>query len=219
MSVAESRPPLAPGQPAPGFTLAAVDREAMVSLADYRGRSPVFLALFIGLWCPFCRRSIAQMGTTEGKLKALGVETLGIVATTPENARLYFKFRPTRMRLAADPELTTHRAYGLPRPAPTPEMMKAMETVRIDPTGEFPEPLPIAEAAAALAKADGYTENQTDKADMERQWPQLKGQFLIDRDGIVRWANVECATEGLAGAGKFPSAEEILTAARALPRL
>ena len=27
------------------------------SLADYRGRSPLFLALFIGLWCPFCRRA------------------------------------------------------------------------------------------------------------------------------------------------------------------
>jgi hypothetical protein len=61
-------------------------------------------------------------------------------------------------------------------------------------------------------------ENETDHADMERQFPQLKGQFLIDRDGIVRWANIECATEGMAGVGKFPSEEEILTAARALPR-
>ena len=51
---------------------------------------------------------------------------------------------------------------------------------------------------------------------MERQWPQLKGQFLIDRDGIVRWANIECATEGLAGVGKFPSTDEILAAARTL---
>jgi hypothetical protein len=52
---------------------------------------------------------------------------------------------------------------------------------------------------------------------MERQFPQLKGQFLIDRDGIVRWANIECAAEGVAGVGKFPSAGEILAAARALP--
>jgi hypothetical protein len=44
----------------------------------------------------------------------------------------------------------------------------------------------------------------------------LKGQFLIDRDGIVRWANVECATEGMAGVGKFPSPEEMIAAARAL---
>jgi hypothetical protein len=73
------------------------------------------------------------------------------------------------------------------------------------------------EAAMTISKMDGYSENQTDKADMERQWPQLKGQFLIDRSGIVRWANIECATEGMAGVGKFPSPEEIIAAARALP--
>lgn len=214
----ESRPPVAPGESAPDFTLPAADRPETISLADYRGRSPVFLALFIGLWCPFCRRSIAQMGKVESKLKALGVETLGVVATAPENARLYFKFRPTRLRLASDPELTTHRAYGLPKPASTPEFMQRLEKIRINPNGEFPEPLPIMEAAVATGTQDGYTGNDTDKAEMERQWPQLKGQFLIDRDGIVRWTNVECATEGLAGVGKFPSDEEILTAARALPR-
>ncbi len=218
MTMTGSRPPVAPGEPAPDFTLPAVERSETVSLADYRGRSPVFLALFVGLWCPFCRRAIAQLGKVESKLKALGVETLGIVATAPENARLYFKYRPTRMRLASDPELSTHRAYGLPRPAVTPELMKAMETVRIDPFHEFPAPVSITEAAVAMAKQDGYTESDTDKAELGRQWPQLKGQFLIDRDGIVRWANIECGTDGVAGVGRFPSEEEILTAARALPR-
>jgi peroxiredoxin len=217
MTIPKSRP-VSPGEPAPDFTLPAVNAKDTVSLADYRGRSPVFLALFVGLWCPFCRRSIAKMAATEGKLKPLGVETLGIVATTPENAQLYFKFRPTRLRLAADPELATHRAYGLPKPAPTSEFMKALENTRINPANEFPAPLPVMEAAAAVAKLDGYQENETDHAEMERQWPQLKGQFLIDRTGIVRWANIECATEGIAGVGKFPSEEEILTAARALPR-
>jgi peroxiredoxin len=216
MTMVESRPPVAPGERAPDFTLPAVDRQGVISLADYRDQSPVFLALFIGLWCPFCRRSIAQMGATEAKLKAVGVETLGIVATTPENAQLYFKFRPTKLRLASDPDLSTHRAYGLPKPASTPEFAKALETTRINPHGELPEPRPITEVAVALAQADGYVDNQTDKAEMERQWPQLKGQFLIDRDGIVRWANVECATEGMAGLGKFPTAEEILSAARGL---
>lgn len=217
-TIMESRPPVGAGDVAPDFTLPAVDRTGTVSLADYRGRSPVFLGLFIGLWCPFCRRQIAQMTKAEGKLKALGVETVGVVATAVENAQLYFKFRPVRIRLASDPDLSTHRAYGLPKPTPTPDLMKAIEAIRINPFGEFPEPLPVAEAAMAVAKQDGYTENETDRADMERQWPQLKGQFLIDRDGIVRWANVECATEGLEGIGKFPSEEEILGAARSLPR-
>jgi peroxiredoxin len=218
MITTEQRATVTPGEPAPDFALPAVDGTGTVSLADYRGKSSVFLALFIGLWCPFCRRAIAQMSAAEPKLKAAGVETLAVVATPPENARLYFRFRPCSLRVAADPELFTHRAYGVPKPAPTPEFMNALETTRINPDGEFPEPLPIAEASARVDKFDGYTRNETDSADLERQWPQLKGQFLIDRDGVVRWANIECATEGLAGLGKFPSADAILAAAQALPR-
>ena len=217
MTTSETRPPIEPGEAAPDFTLPAVDRNETVSLADYRGRSPVFLALLVGLWCPFCRRQIAQLGATEGKLKALGVESLAVVATPPENARLYFKFRPTRMRLASDPELSTHRAYGVPKPSVTPELMEALASTRINPHGDFPEALPISDAAAATARLDGYAGTKTDQADMDRQWPQLKGQFLIDREGIVRWANIECAKEGLAGIGKDPAEDTILGAARALP--
>jgi peroxiredoxin len=216
MTMPETRPPVAPGEAAPNFTLPAVDRNENVSLADYRGRSPVFLALMVGLWCPFCRRQIAQIGTLEGRLKALGVESLAVVATPPDNARLYFKFRPTRVRLASDPELSTHRAYGIPRPTPSPELMEALSTTKINPDGVLPQPMPIIDAATAVGRLDGYTETKTDQADMERQWPQLKGQFMIDRDGIVRWANIECAGEGLAGLGKFPPEESILGAARGL---
>jgi peroxiredoxin len=204
------------GTPAPEFALPAIDGSGTITLQDFRGRSPLFLALFVGLWCPFCRRSIAEMASTEPALKEQGVETLCVVATPPENARLYFKYRPSRLRLAADPELTTHRAYGLPKPEPTPELMTALETTRINPNGILPEPLPVIQAAEAISKLDGYASNSTDQSDLQRQWPQLKGQFLIDRDGVVRWANIE-ASEGLAGLGKFPSREEILTAARALP--
>ncbi|HEY9065877.1 MAG TPA: hypothetical protein VIO33_12920, partial [Burkholderiaceae bacterium] len=137
------------------------------------------------------------------------------VATAPENARLYFKFRPARVRLAADPALTTHRAYGVPKPQPTPEILEQMGTIRINPTGELPEPLPIAEAGKVLQERDGYVNTAQDQADIERQWPQLKGLFLIDRGGIVRWSYIECADEGLAGIGKLPSEEAILDAARA----
>lgn len=208
--------PVSPGAQAPDFALPAVDGSGTISLQDYRGKTPVFLALFVGLWCPFCRRSIAEMAATEPALKAQGVETLCVVATPPDNARLYFKYRPTRLRLAADPELTTHRAYGVPKPAPTPELMQELDSVRINPDGIFAQPLPVEEAAAAIGKLDGYAGTETDQADLQRQWPQLKGQFLIDRDGIVRWANIECGNEGLAGLGKFPSRDEILTAARSV---
>ena len=210
--------PVSLGEPAPGFALPAVDGSGVVSLADYRGRNAVFLVLLIGLWCPFCRRTIAKLGETEGRLEQLGVKTLGVVATQPENAQLYFKFRPSRLRLASDPELSTHRLYGVPKPAATPEFMKALETTRINPSGELPGPLPIMEAAMAVGKLDGYADNETDRADMQRQWPQLRGQFLIDRDGTIRWINIECANEGVAGVGKFPDANTIVAAARTLPQ-
>ena len=42
--------PVAPGEPAPDFTLPAAHADGTVSLADYQGRNPVLLALFRGLY-------------------------------------------------------------------------------------------------------------------------------------------------------------------------
>jgi peroxiredoxin len=50
MTSGERRPPVQPGEPAPDFTLPAANREGSVSLADYRGKSPVLLALYRGLY-------------------------------------------------------------------------------------------------------------------------------------------------------------------------
>jgi hypothetical protein len=70
-----------------------------------------------------------------------------------------------------------------------------------------------------MQQRDGYQYTPADQADVERQWPQLKGQFLIDCRGIVRWAYIECGTEGLAGLGKMPPDEVILAAARGLDNM
>ena len=45
-----SRRPLQPGEGAPNFTLPTVPDEGVVSLADYRGRSPVLLVLSRSVW-------------------------------------------------------------------------------------------------------------------------------------------------------------------------
>ena len=50
MATSERQSPVQPGEPAPDFTLPAADRSGSVSLADYRGQSPVLLALFRGLY-------------------------------------------------------------------------------------------------------------------------------------------------------------------------
>lgn len=45
-----TRASLQPGEPAPDFALPAVHRAGDVSLTDYRGRSPILLALLRGLY-------------------------------------------------------------------------------------------------------------------------------------------------------------------------
>ena len=52
------------GDRAPDFVVPAVHEDRTISLADYRGRTPVLLGLFRGLYCPFCRRAMAQMAST-----------------------------------------------------------------------------------------------------------------------------------------------------------
>jgi len=215
MNMMSRRAPVQPGEPAPDFNLPAVYQDGELALADYRGR-PLFLAIFLGLWCPFCRRNIANLSMTRDELLACGVETLAVVATDLNNARLYFKYRPARVPIAADPALMTHRAYGLPQPQLDDNTMQLLASTRINPTGELPEPVPVTQIGPLLDDADNFKKTDVDAKDLDRQWPMMRAQFLVDPDGIVRWTNVECATEGLAGIGKFPTTEEVLAATRSL---
>jgi peroxiredoxin len=211
------RAPLRPGDRAPDFTLPAADRDGTVSLADFRGRAPVLLGLFRGTYCPFCRRSIARMGQACDRLAAEGVAGLAVVATVPENARFYFRFRPPRMRVAADPDFTTHRLFGVPA-VWRADIEDAMRTTCVNPTGLLPAPLPIREASAAAGRADEYVPTATDREDGAQAFVQFLGQFLVDREGIVRWSSLEATGTDLSGLGQFPSDAELLTAVRALPR-
>ncbi|KRT68955.1 MAG: hypothetical protein A2W37_07255 [Chloroflexi bacterium RBG_16_63_12] len=218
MATVEPRPPVQPGERAPDFTLPTVPEEGFVSLADYRGKSPVLLAMFRGIYCPFCRRNMAQLALTTGaKLQAEGVETLGIIGSSLEHARRYFRYHPIRLPLAADPEVVTHRAYGLPKPPRTPERIQLLQSVRINPTGELSEPLPLFEASDALDRLEGFVPTEADRADKQRVNPQLIGLFLVDRNGVVRWTYIEGgAKHDVAGMGKFATGEELLAAAQAL---
>jgi peroxiredoxin len=218
--------PLGPGDPAPGFALPAVNREGQVSLDDYRGRSPVLIAMFRGLHCPFCRRQLVQLGTTQDKLKAMGVETMAVVNTPLERARLYFKYRPARVLLTADPEATTHRSFGVPAGVLVEKESEAswaqgkvtmgqLQAVRINPTGELPAAENPFVAMEILNKQEGFELTETDQQIAAAHGLQLGGHFLLDRNGIVRWRYIEAA-ERIEDLSKFPSDEEIVAAARGL---
>lgn len=167
-----------------------------------------------------------QLGTTQDKLKALGVETMAVVNTPLERARLYFKYRPARVLLAADPEAATHRAFRLPAGVIVEKESEAswaegtltigqLQATRINPTGELPEPQNVFEAGETLNKKDGFEPTETDEQIAAAHGTQMTGHFLIGRDGIIRWLQIEAA-ERIGDLSKFPTDEEIVAAARAL---
>ena len=69
-----------------------------------------------------------------------------------------------------------------------------------------------------LCQKDGFeplAAEQKDRRDWsDRHGAQMIGQFLIDRDGIVRWVNIEGAKEGLAGLESSRADDEFLAAAQ-----
>jgi hypothetical protein len=167
-----------------------------------------------------------QLGTTQEKLKAVGVETMAVVNTPLERARLYFKYRPARVLLTADPEAATHRSFGLPAGvfvenesdaswAQGKVTMGQLMGVKMNPTGELPEPQNVFAASETLNKRDGFEMTEIDQQIAAAHGLQLGGHLLIDRDGIVRWLHIEAA-ERIGDLAKFPSDEEIVAAARRL---
>jgi peroxiredoxin len=217
---------LAPGDTAPAFALPAVNREGQVSLDDYRGRSPVLIAMFRGLHCPFCRRQLAQLGTTQDKLKAMGVETMAVVNTPLEHARLYFKYRPTRVLLTADPEAAIHRSYRVPAGVLVEKESEAswaegkltmgqLLALKVNPTGELTAPQNPFAAMETLNKKDGFELTETDQQIAAAHGTQMTGHFLINREGLIRWRHIE-AGERIEDLLQLPGEEEILAAARGL---
>ncbi|MBT2323639.1 redoxin domain-containing protein [Variovorax paradoxus] len=218
--------PLQPGQAAPAFALPSVNLEATVSLADLRGR-PFLIGFFRGLHCPFCRRQVTQLAGLQPALRAAGVETLAVINTPMERARLYFRFRPTPVLLLSDPDCGTHRAFGVPRieflpdgsseqPAwPARASMAQFQAARVNPTGELPAPTQPMEANQVLNAKDGFELDDTDRAIFEKHGTQLAGHFLVDAAGLVAWVQIE-ALDGPNSLCIFPTAAQIIAAASRL---
>jgi peroxiredoxin len=215
--------PLQPGEAAPAFVLPAANREGLASLASLLGR-PFLIGFYRGLHCPFCRRQVGQLSSLQPALQAMGVETLAVINTPLERARLYFRYQPTPVTLLCDPDCRTHRAFGVPRVEVLPDgsseqpewplrtTMAAFLDARINPGGEMPEPLPPMEANTVLNAKDGFELDEADKTIFANHGTQLVGHFLVNADGIVGWAQIE-ARDGPNSLGVFPTAAEIMAAA------
>ncbi|MEO8311302.1 MAG: peroxiredoxin-like family protein [Caldimonas sp.] len=224
--MAEQRRPLQPGDAAPEFTLPAANREGTISLDDLRGK-PFLIGFFRGLHCPFCRRQVVQLASVQPALKAAGVETIAVVNTPVERARMYFRHRPTAATLLSDPECTTHQAFGVPHIEFLPEGsserpqwpyradMAEFMASRINPTGELPEALQPLETNPILNARQGFEMDPADHAILEHHAGQLVGHFLVDAEGKVAWSQIE-APDGPNSISIFPTPAELIAAANGL---
>ena len=221
MTMSQPDHTLQPGDVAPNVVLDAITRQGKVALDDYRGRTPVLIGIFRGLHCPYCRRHIAVMAQLEPALRQRGIDILTVVNTPIERARLYFRYHPMpNLLAAADPERASHRAFGLPNVEftqdesdwPRKVAMNQMMSMKINVTGELPEPVDPMAAVEALNKMDAYEITDADQQMQATGMGQLVGEFLLDREGIIRWSFTEVADGGknLFGA---PTPQDLMSAA------
>lgn len=212
--------PLQPGDRAPNVVLDAITQEGKIALDDFRGQKPVLVGLFRGLHCAFCRRHIAAQARLDPELREKGVQSLTVVNTPIERARLYFRYHPMPNLLAAsDPERASHRAFGLPNLEftenetnwPYKVSMASVMDMRVDMPGELPGPMNPMAAGEILDKKDHYEMTDADQQMMATGHGQLVGQFLLDRQGIVRWSFTEVPEGGRYMFGA-PNPKELMSA-------
>ena len=188
---------LQPGDRAPNVVLDAISRQGQIAIDDFRGQKPLLIGLFRGLHCPFCRRHLAVQAAIDRMLREKGVECIAVVNTPIDRARLYLRYHPLPDLLAAsDPERTSHRAFGLPN-VDLAEVQSGLQ-----------RKIAVV-ATAALNTWDGYKMTEVDQQMAKEGGGQLFGQFLIDREGIIRWSFTEVADRMLAR----PNPQDLMEAA------
>jgi peroxiredoxin len=184
-----SRAALGRGDRAPDLALPAIDSDGIVTLTEYLRRGPVLLTMLRGLYCAFRRRHVSQLRPTCEALRASGVSLLGIVIASPQRARQYFQHFPPCFPIGAAPDRAIYRAYGLPEVNRTPEMRQSVERRASEILRQSGIEAPPGQAAGVFAAADGFEMTTEDDAEWKRPL-QANGDFLLGRDGLIRWASV-----------------------------
>lgn len=152
-------PGLAVGERAPDVPLTTVDGKT-IELASLIKDGPIVLTFYRGGWCPICNRALSAWREKLGDLKAAGGK---FVALTPERPNLA---AATREKIGADYEV-----YSDPRH----EAAKAFK-------------VHFAVDDATREKYLGYGMD-VGQANVSGTWElPAPATFVIDRDGVIRWA-------------------------------
>lgn len=155
-----------PGDPAPDLTLRD-ETGTEVRLSDLWSRAPRGLALIFvrHFGCPFCRAHVRGVQAAEARFREEGVRVVVIGMGTPEQCARFRRRQGLGFPVLSDPERAAYRAYGLP--AGTAEQLMG----RPELTGG----IRLALRGLLPSRPTGDPR-------------QLGGDFLIDREGVLRYA-------------------------------
>ena len=175
------------GRAAPEFRLASA-QGGETGPQDFRGKSSVVLWFSKGLFCPFCRRNMAQLALRYPEIQALGAEVLQVTHNTLDEARGYLKHYPIKFPYLCDAERTAHEKYGVELPGVSLGGFLASGAAVVTDfvlKGEkTPPPIPFIKR---------YAGKDADQA-----------VFVLDRDGVVR------AEHRLAPNAPLPTAADLI---------
>jgi peroxiredoxin len=156
-------PGLAVGDAAPGFTLKdAVGNQ--VELADLLTEGPVVVTFYRGEWCPYCNLQLRALQEALPEITATGATLVAISPQAPDQGLTMTEKHELAFPVLSDVEQTVSEAYK----------------VRFDVTGELEDlQVNVFQNDPAKQNANGL-----------RTLP-VPSTFIIDRDGIVRFAYVD----------------------------
>lgn len=184
---------VAVAQPAPSFRLPSAQGPE-IGLEDFRGKQSVLVWFTKGMGCPFCRAQMSQLARAADDVRRLGAEILEVTVSPLPRARLYAQKFALPFPYLCDSDLRVREQWGLenrPRSLAGYAMaliggMRAPKPA--NPYGDFAPPLD--EMRNVLRDDD-------------------MGLFVVDRDGIVRYARAGSYTHE-EGTRPLPPNEEIL---------
>ncbi|MGY1636166.1 thioredoxin-dependent thiol peroxidase [Geodermatophilus sp. SYSU D00742] len=101
---------LAPGDPAPGFTLPDADGNP-VSLADHRGRR-VIVYCYPAALTPGCTTQAVDFTAAAGELAEAGLDIIGVSPDPPEKLLRFREEEGLGITLVSDVDKEVLRAYG-----------------------------------------------------------------------------------------------------------
>lgn len=163
--------PLSAGDRAPDFSARDTTGEtlALSSLSN-----PVALVFLRYLGCPICRDATSQLSERYLEMASRGVDLWVFVPTRDAATREYRQQQKLPFRLFSDPERQLYRLFGVDEDRFLSGTLRALSSQSL-----------LTAARLTLKHGHGLPEGS------ERQ---RMGAFLIDDEGIVRYAYVASST-------------------------